>query len=95
VSGFCIGYPDPEHPTGIKPRLPIEAVLHRDCYLDDETMKQYMVDCDQSLGVFYESQGMHDRDPRWTHVMSGRVGRFHQRADLDVFLKRQGYDWQS
>ena len=58
-------------------------------------MKQYMVDYDQSLGVFYESQGMHDRDPRWTHVMSGRVGRFHQRADLDIFLKQQGYDWQS
>lgn len=95
VSGFCIGYPDPENPTAIKPRLPTKAVLHRDRYLDDKAMKQHMVDYDQKLGIFYESQGMHDRDPRWTRVMSGRVGRFHQRADLDVFLKRQGYDWQS
>lgn len=93
VSGFCIGYPDQE--TGVKPRLPLEAILHRDHYIDDEQMKQHMVDYDQAMSVFYESQGMHDRDPRWTRVMSGRVGRFHQRSDLDIFLKRQGYDWQS
>lgn len=91
VSGFCIGYPDPEVPTAVKPRLPLEAVLHRDRYLDDEPLKQHMVDYDQAMSVFYESQGMHDRDPRWTRVMCGRVGRFHQRADLDVFLRQQGY----
>ena len=47
------------------------------------------------MAAFYAEQGMHDRDPRWTHVISGRVGRFHQRADLDVFLRDQGYNWQA
>ena len=45
----------------------------------------------QAMTEFYNSQGMHDRDPRWTRVMSGRVGRFHQRADLDIYLRAQGF----
>ena len=35
VSGFCIGYPAQE--PEVKPRLPVDAVLHRERYLDDET----------------------------------------------------------
>lgn len=95
LSGFCIGYPDPDYSSATKPRLPQAAVLHRDTYLDDVTMAGHMETYDQAMAEFYTSQGMHDRDPRWTRVMSGRVGRFHQRADLDVFLKDQGFDWQS
>jgi len=32
VFGMCIGWPDPEIQTAIKPRLPQEVVLHRDVY---------------------------------------------------------------
>ena len=94
LSGFCIGYPDPEHPTAIKPRLPQQAILHRDRYLNDDAMLVHAESYNQAMTEFYNSQGMHDRDPRWTRVMSSRVGRFHQRADLDVFLRKQGFDWQ-
>ncbi len=94
ISGFCIGYPDPKHPTAIKPRLPQQAILHRDRYLNDNAMLVHAESYNQTMTEFYNSQGMHDRDPRWTRVMSGRVGRFHQRADLDVFLREQGFDWQ-
>ena len=48
-----------------------------------------------TMAEFYNEQGMHNRDARWTHVMSGRVGRFHERADMDRFLRQQGYDWQN
>jgi len=92
VSGLCIGYPDPEHPTAIKPRLPLPAILHRDRYLNDDAMLVHMETYDQAMTEFYNEQGMHDRDPRWTRVMSGRVGRFHERADLDGFLERQGFE---
>ena len=95
VSGLCLGYPDPEHPTAVKPRLPQPAILHRDRYLNDDAMLVHMQTYDQAMTDFYNEQGMHDRDPRWTKVMSGRVGRFHDRADLDVFLRTQGYGWQN
>lgn len=89
VAGFCIGYPAqmPE----VKPRLPIEAVLHREQYLDDETHKKHMAEYDQAMVDFYESQDMHVRDPRWTTVMAGRVGQFHVREELDEFLTDQGF----
>ncbi|MDO9436795.1 nitroreductase family protein [Hydrogenophaga sp.] len=32
VFGMCVGHPDPEKPTTIKPRLPGAAVLHRERY---------------------------------------------------------------
>ncbi len=32
VFGMCVGYPDPEKPTTIKPRLPGAAVLHHERY---------------------------------------------------------------
>jgi nitroreductase len=95
VSGFCVGYPDPEYPTAVKPRLPQPAVLHRDRYLNDDAMLVHAQTYDQTMTEFYNEQGLHDRDPRWTRVMSGRVGRFHDRADLDIFLRRQGYGWQN
>ncbi len=95
ISGLCIGYPDPEVPTSVKPRLPVPAVLHRDRYLNDDTMLVHMETYDQTITEFYKEQGLHDRDPRWTKVVSGRVARFHDRADLDIYLRNQGYNWQS
>ena len=93
VSGLCIGYPaqDPD----CKPRLPLEAVLHREQYLDDEAQKEYMEAYDQAMTEFYGSQGMHDRDPRWTRVAAGRTGRFHDRVELDEFLTVQGFRLRS
>jgi nitroreductase len=32
IFGLCVGWPDPEIQTAIKPRLPQEVVLHRDVY---------------------------------------------------------------
>ena len=70
-------------------------MLHRDRYLNDDAMLVHAQTYDQTMTEFYNEQGLHDRDPRWTRVMSGRVGRFHDRADLDIFLRRQGYGWQN
>jgi hypothetical protein len=50
---------------------------------------------DQAMTEFYGSQGMHDRDPRWTRVAAGRTGRFHDRVELDEFLTVQGFRLRS
>ena len=89
VSGFCIGYPAQE--PEVKPRLPLDAVLHRERYLDDETHCAIMKDYDQKMVEFYASQGMHEGDQRWTTVVGGRTGQFHVREELDEFLTAQGF----
>jgi len=89
VAGFCIGYPAQE--PEVKPRLPLDAVLHREQYLDDETHQKHMDAYDQKMVEFYESQEMHPDDPRWTTVVAERVGTFHVREELDEFLTEQGF----
>lgn len=93
VAGFCIGY-SAQGPE-VKPRLPLDAVLHREQYLDDETHKAHMATYDQAMVEFYESQDMHPKDPRWTTVMAERTGQFHVREELDEFLTGQGFRLRS
>ena len=89
VAGFCIGYP--AQAPEVKPRLPLDAVLHRERYLCDETHRLAMEEYDGTMVDFYTSQGMHEGDQRWTTVMADRTGQFHARAELDEFLAAQGF----
>ena len=89
VSGLCLGYPD-ESPS-VKPRLPQEAVLHTDRYLDETAHRELLTHYDEAMAAFYASQDMHPDDPRWTTVASGRAGQFHRREGVDAFLKQQGF----
>jgi nitroreductase len=57
VFGMCVGYPDPAQPAAIKPRLPLEAILHRETYSlanQDAAIAQY----NQVMQEFYQSQQM-------------------------------------
>lgn len=89
VAGFCIGYP--AQAPEVKPRLPLDAVLHRERYLDDETHRAILEAYDRTMVEFYASQGMHAGDQRWTNVMAERTGQFHAREELDEFLTAQGF----
>jgi hypothetical protein len=72
----------------------VEAVLHRERYPSDDEMLAHIETYDRAMVDFYESQGMHDRDPRWSTVMASRTARFHQRGELDGYLQEQGYGWK-
>ncbi len=57
VFGMCVGHPDPENPAGIKPRLPVSAVLHRERYdpaASDGPTEQYV----ETMDRFYAAQQM-------------------------------------
>lgn len=57
VFGLCVGYPDPEKPAAIKPRLPQSAVLHREKYqLDDQ--EEAIADYNQVMKDFYVAQNI-------------------------------------
>ena len=89
VAGMCIGYPNEQ--SDVKPRLPLVAVLHKDRYLDLETHTSYLEAYDRTSSEFYEAQGMHQEDSRWTAVAGERAGQFHRREELDHFLTEQGF----
>ena len=70
VFGMSIGYPDPDRPTDIKPRLPQSVVLHREQYSampNSEAVAGY----NATMRGFQNEQGMKSID--WTDQCFDRV----------------------
>jgi nitroreductase len=69
--GLVVGRPDPTVPSGIKPRLPQEAVLHREHYHWDEAQSAAVEDYNAHLRGFQAEQKMALQD--WTEIVVNRV----------------------
>jgi nitroreductase len=86
--GMCIGYPDPAVVTGIKPRLPQQAVLHREQYSaagQSDAFNEY----DERIRAFQREQRMTEID--WSQQAVNRVrtaeslhGRDRIRQTLEI-----------
>jgi FMN reductase (NADPH) len=88
VFGMCVGYPDQE-PTH-RPRLPVEAILHREHYSTDHydaSIEQY----NQSLQTFMASRVGGNRDTNWSKEMAKRL-KVRKRDDVTGFLHDQGFE---
>jgi len=68
--GMCVGYPDPAVPTGVKPRLPQRAVLHREQY-STAAQSAAFVEYDTRIREFQREQRMTEID--WTQQATARV----------------------
>ncbi|BAT51182.1 nitroreductase [Nostoc sp. NIES-3756] len=71
VFGLCVGYPNPEVPAAIKPRLPQAAVLHRETYKlaeQEEAIARY----NDIIKEFYTEQKMNIPGD-WSEHSSKRV----------------------
>lgn len=90
LAGMTLGWPA-ETPEP-KPRLPLGAVWHRDAYRGDDELTEYIQAYDGILGAFFEAQGIHSKDPRWTAVMAKRIRAMADREALDLLLREQGFN---
>ena len=86
--GMCVGYPDPAKPADIKPRLPQQAVLHREQYSSGRAADA-VAEYDPRLVAFPREQGM--KEMPWTELATARVkdtaalrGRDRIRAALNA-----------
>lgn len=57
VFGLCVGRPDPDRPSAIKPRLPQSSVLYREQYAP-APVEQEIGSYDEAMKAFYAEQGM-------------------------------------
>lgn len=55
--GLAVGHPDPTENAGIKPRLPRDAVLHRERY-DAQTADAYIPGYDERLAAYNSRYGL-------------------------------------
>ncbi|THF83304.1 NADPH-dependent oxidoreductase [Cohnella fermenti] len=88
VFGHCIGVPDQE-PTP-RPRLPVEAVYHRETYSAEAfepSIRQY----DRATGNYYAWRTGGSKDTYWSKEMASRFRKERLRGHLHGFLEEQGF----
>ncbi len=86
--GLCLGWPEEPATAKIKPRLPQEAVWHRERYNLDVEVREY----DGRMRAFYESQKMKG-DVTWSMRSARRVDEHHMtgREILLDWLRDEGF----
>jgi len=87
VFGMCVGYPD--HDPDQRPRLPLEAILHRNAY-DPEKAAKGIEAYDEVMQRYYRERSGGRRDTVWSKEMAAKFGQ-PQRAYLRVYLEEQGF----
>lgn len=90
--GMSIGVPDPAEGTGIKPRLPLSGVLHRERY-DTEAWRAATEQYEHDYREYFEGQGVPGRS--WARTIAARLGPLkglHGRHTMRASLAAQGFD---
>ncbi|AGP30433.1 nitroreductase family protein [Corynebacterium terpenotabidum] len=92
--GLVLGYPDPAENAGVKPRLLMDVVLHRDRYTH-RTDEEYAAALDAyntELASYYSRYGSH---PTWTsqllHRLSAGATEKSKRRLLRQIMERAGF----
>lgn len=90
VFGMPIGVPDPNEGTGIKPRLPLSAVMHPEQY-DPERSAAGVAEYEAHDREYFESQGVEGRS--WSRIVARRFGTIagmNGRETMRDSLTKQG-----
>ncbi|MEX2416424.1 MAG: oxygen-insensitive NADPH nitroreductase [Paenibacillaceae bacterium] len=90
VFGMCIGYPDQE--VGIKPRLPMEAILHYDKY-DISQMSGLLESYDHTMSEYMLQRTKGKVNRTWTEDMKNKFAS-PSRMHMKAYLEEQGFNLQ-
>ncbi|HEY0469080.1 MAG TPA: NADPH-dependent oxidoreductase [Polyangiaceae bacterium] len=95
VFGLCVGWPNPDAPAAIKPRLPQPVVLHRDGYQLSDSEHAAVAGYDALMQGFYSDQGMPVPAGGWSLHSAKRVANaaaLNGRHVLREMLGRLGFE---
>lgn len=84
--GLCLGYPDQD--PGLKPRLPLELIVHQDSYqaIDNEVLTQY----DSIMRNYYRERTQGKNEQSWSEQISNTVSK-EARPFMLERLNQQGF----
>ena len=85
--GMTIGVPAVRHE--VKPRLPLEAVLHENEY-DDEKYDRLLPEYDRTIREYYASRSANTKEDDWTSSMA-RFLKDQRRVHMKDFLEKRGF----
>lgn len=85
--GMTIGVPKKLHE--VKPRLPVDAILHENTY-NSTQYETILPEYDATMLNYYETRNANQKHVGWTEQMADFL-EFPQRPHMKDFLKRQGF----
>ncbi|MCV2403635.1 oxygen-insensitive NADPH nitroreductase [Marinomonas sp. C2222] len=87
IFGLCLGYPDAE--PEIKPRLPIDAILHKDRYDTSSCIKD-ISDYDAQMQSYYQSRDSNHKSSNWS-IQTANAVQKKKREHMLPFLQKRGF----
>jgi nitroreductase len=84
--GMCLGWPDECNP--VKPRMPVELVLHQDRYADPP--EDAMADYDRTMAAYYRDRGSNIRLSDWSAAVAAAL-QGKKREHMLGFLQARGF----
>ncbi|WP_438347888.1 oxygen-insensitive NADPH nitroreductase [Paenibacillus sp. FA6] len=87
VFGMCVGYPDQD--TSLRPRLPVDAVLHRNIYSKEQIVEQVKA-YDETTKQYMLERTMGKNDTPWSKTMANRLAQ-PNRLHMKEFLLSKGF----
>jgi nitroreductase len=87
IFGLCLGYPDAE--PDLKPRFPVDVILHKDSY-DSSRCKNDVTAYDAQIHAYYQSRDENQKNSNWSAQTAGAVQK-KKREHMLSFLQQQGF----
>ncbi len=87
VFGLCLGWPVDKQ--SVKPRLPVEMILHQDSYQTD-LLKQQVDEYDELMADYYSTRQTNVKNTNWSQQTAAAV-QGKKREHLLAFLQSQGF----
>ena len=86
---MTIGVPD--EANEVKPRLPVEAIIHENNYNADK-YEDIIPVYDELMNDYYLSRGSNRKDAAWSDAMAKFLGS-PKRTHMKAFLDKQGFEF--
>lgn len=87
VFGLCLGYPDAQ--PDLKPRLPVDVILHKDSY-DSGRCAENVKSYDAQMQAYYQSRGDNQKNSNWSEQTATAVQK-KKREHMLGFLQQRGF----
>ncbi|RDB32709.1 oxygen-insensitive NADPH nitroreductase [Exiguobacterium sp. RIT594] len=84
--GVAVGIPDQQ--PGKKPRLPMDAVFHRNTYTNDDTMRRLLSQYENETSVYYGERTDGRRTEGWVYQMAASM-KDPKRTYMRDFLQKK------
>lgn len=87
IFGLCLGYPDAK--PDLKPRLPVNVILHKDSY-DASRCVEDVTAYDAQIQAYYQSRGDNQKSSNWSEQTANAIQK-KKREHMLHFLQSRGF----